>query len=333
MIEIEEVKEPGFLGIGSDDDFVYRQKHAAVPLRKYEETLLTEMFGGRDEVKLSDLKNKFYKVIPALRKELYQAVVEEGYFERSPESVRSQYAGLGVLALVLTACISFLAISTFAQLSGYVVCLPVGLGVIGLGIIILSRYMPRRTPAGADAVARWRAFKRYLENLEKYTKVEDATEIFDRYLPYAVAFGARETLDCQVRQGGCAAPALVDPLWLSQAVLRGRLWPGHRQRTPAGSGGAHAERGQSTDPERRVQGHGRLPCRDERRPRQHVIFRFPYLDQLAFIQRRRRAFLRRWLLRWRVLGRRWLLRRRWRRRWQQFRISVGAGLVPAQNGG
>ncbi len=234
VIEIEEVKEPGFLGIGTNDDFIYRKKHVAVSLRKYEETLLDEMFGGREEIKLSDLKDKFYKVIPTLRKELYQAVVQEGYFQRSPETVRTQYAGLGVLALVLTACISFLLIGAFSQLSGFVVCLPVGLGVIGLGIIILSRYMPRRTPAGADAVARWRAFKRYLENLEKYTKVEDATGIFDRYLPYAVAFGLEKHWIAQFAKVDAPPPPWWIPYGFPRPYYGGGLGPATGSGRPSG---------------------------------------------------------------------------------------------------
>jgi len=65
--------------------------------------------------------------------------------------------------------------------------------VIGIGIIILARYMPKRTEVGAEAYARWNAFKRYLQNLEKYTNVQEAGQIFGDYLPYAVAFGLEDS--------------------------------------------------------------------------------------------------------------------------------------------
>ena len=78
-------------------------------------------------------------------------------------------------------------------MSGSVLCVPWAAAYPPIGLIIVARYMPRRTEKGADAVARWRAFKRYLQNLEKYTKVEEATGIFERYLPYAVAFGLEQS--------------------------------------------------------------------------------------------------------------------------------------------
>ncbi len=94
-IEIEELKEPGFLGIGTINDFIYRRKQTDIALLAYEKTLLSDLFGGSDEVKLSDLKEKFYKHIPTLRKELYKAVVAEGYFAENPDSVRSSTAFWG----------------------------------------------------------------------------------------------------------------------------------------------------------------------------------------------------------------------------------------------
>ena len=46
-IEIEELKEPGFLGIGTNDDFIYRRKQTDIALLAYEKTLLSDLFGGR----------------------------------------------------------------------------------------------------------------------------------------------------------------------------------------------------------------------------------------------------------------------------------------------
>ncbi len=189
VLEIEETQEPGFLGIGSHTDFVYRLKDSNASLRAYEELLIKELFGKRREVELSDLKNKFYTAIPKLRKALYEEVVSEGFFKESPEATRNRFGCLGIAALVATGFIGFVLLGALSQYSTAVICVPLGLGVFAIGLMILSRYMPRRTGKGADAVARWKAFKRYLQNLEKYARVGEATGIFERYLPYAVAFG------------------------------------------------------------------------------------------------------------------------------------------------
>ncbi len=75
-LTIKETQEPGFLGIGTNSDFVYRRKSGfSETLRPYEDTLLDNMFKGGKEVELSSLKNKFYTAVPTIRKQLYQAVV------------------------------------------------------------------------------------------------------------------------------------------------------------------------------------------------------------------------------------------------------------------
>ena len=95
-LTIKETQEPGFLGIGTISDFVYRRKSGfSETLRPYEDTLLDNMFKSGKEVKLSDLKNKFYTAVPTIRKQLYEAVVSEGYLASNPETVRTTYGCLG----------------------------------------------------------------------------------------------------------------------------------------------------------------------------------------------------------------------------------------------
>jgi hypothetical protein len=49
--------------------------------------------------------------------------------------------------------------------------------------------MPKKTREGAEASAKWKAFKKYLEDIEKREKLEESTAIFQKYIAYAVAFG------------------------------------------------------------------------------------------------------------------------------------------------
>jgi uncharacterized membrane protein len=53
--------------------------------------------------------------------------------------------------------------------------------------------MPAKTPRGAEAAARWKAFKAYLERIEKLTDLKQSAELFERYLPYAIAFGMNKS--------------------------------------------------------------------------------------------------------------------------------------------
>ena len=215
VIEMQEVEEPGLLGIGTKRDFIYRLKEVPDDLRPYEKTLLNEIFGRRrKERRLSDLKEKFYTAIPELKKQLYQEVVDLGFFHASPERVRSTYAGVGIGLLVLIGVAGFCSLVTLSQYTDFAICLPLSLGVSALGLILIARVMPRKTQAGSEAAARWNAFKRYLKDIEKYTNLEEAKEIFERYLPYAIAFGLDKEFINKFAAVEAPAPTWYQPVFV-----------------------------------------------------------------------------------------------------------------------
>lgn len=189
VLAIQEETKAGLFGIGSTQEFTYHLENANLPMRPYEKLLVDKLFDGEQSKKLSDLREKFYVHMSRVQKDLYQAVVDEGYFPSSPERVRTTYAGLGVAALILAFIVGCLAMLFLAEWSAFALCLPVAFAVPAIGLIVLARYMPRKSANGAEEAAKWLAFKRYMENIEQYTKVEEVQQIFDRFLPYAVAFG------------------------------------------------------------------------------------------------------------------------------------------------
>lgn len=189
VLAIQEESKPGLFGIGSTQEFTYHLENADLPMRPYEKLLVDKLFDGEQSKKLSDLRNKFYATMGQVQKDLYQSLVDEGYFPSSPERVRTTYAGLGVAALILAFVVGCLAMFILAQWSPFALCLPVAFVLPAIGLIVLARHMPRKSDHGAEEAAKWLAFKRYMENLEQYTKVEEVQQIFDRFLPYAVAFG------------------------------------------------------------------------------------------------------------------------------------------------
>lgn len=188
-VRIEEQVKTGAFGLKSTD-FVYTLlKEPDESLREYERLLLKSLFGEQKEQKLSDLKQKFYVHLPKIQEALYQEVAKAGLFERNPEQVRNRWSLYAVLVLIGAFFFSCGAIGILANYSDWVFLLPCGPAFFVAGLMFLARFMPRRTAAGAEAYARWRAFRTYLQKIEKYTDLARATELFERYLPYAIAFG------------------------------------------------------------------------------------------------------------------------------------------------
>jgi hypothetical protein len=80
-----------------------------------------------------------------------------------------------------------------AQFSGAFPCLAIGLGLGSLSMLIVSRFMPAKSVKGAEAAAKWNAFRDYLKQLEKLEEMDNVGEIFEQYLPYAIAFGMNQS--------------------------------------------------------------------------------------------------------------------------------------------
>ncbi len=188
-LDMQEQKSQGW-GMGAD--FVFRRTSADLSdLRPYERVLLDKVFGGGSERRLSELRQKFYVAIPGLKEMLYDEVVKEGFFRRSPESVRSTYRVAGGLLLGAAFVGGIVAMSLVN--SGSVICPFASAGLVGLVMLFVAGAMPARTRKGAEESAKWAAFKRYLQNTEKYTDLAAAKDQFERYLPYAIAFGLERT--------------------------------------------------------------------------------------------------------------------------------------------
>lgn len=158
-------------------------------LRPFEEKMIKGIFQGKQQRDLDSLQYKFASRLPAIRKDLYQELKDQGYVRTSPEDVRNRYGCLAVVLFIVAVMAFFFIPNFISDALTTFFCPSVALGVTAVVLFIVGRYMPRKTKKGAQAAAYWLAFKKYLQEIEQYTNLEEATDIFEKYLPYAVAFG------------------------------------------------------------------------------------------------------------------------------------------------
>ena len=119
--------------------------------------------------------------------------------------------------------------------------------ILGIVIYNMARAMPVKTHLGAEEAAKWLAFRRDLADIRRYEgDVAAVKGIFERYLPYATAFGLeqhwvqtfkRANPPAPPRGGGACPPdgprhAPLDPQQPPTAtgIARG-AGPGRRPRT------------------------------------------------------------------------------------------------------
>ncbi len=235
-LTMSEEGERKFGGIIFRRDFSFRRTDKDWhDLRDYERKLLKRFFGNKRERHLGDLKNKFYRHVPEIKKSLYETIVQAGHFSASPDQVRKRYVALGIGLAVLTAGAGVLATIAAIEWVDAIWCPFIGLVLGAVGLIVGSQVMPAKTKKGAEAAARWNAFKRYLQQIQNYTELEQATELFEKYLPYAIAFGLeRSWVNKFARIETTPIPTWYYPYWATRHA-------GHRAgRSQPGSGGIDA---------------------------------------------------------------------------------------------
>lgn len=174
---------------------------------KLERDLLHILFGRipepGEEVHLRDVKHRFDGHESEIREDLYREMVDRGYFKRSPSETRRHWRRLGWIGIV-----SSLVIGIFltARVDSFAILTTVAAVIIWAALLRMSTAMPKKTSHGAESAAKWRAFKRYLESIERHGALEEAQGIFDRYLSYAVAFGIDRDWIRKFAQVGASSP-------------------------------------------------------------------------------------------------------------------------------
>jgi uncharacterized membrane protein YgcG len=141
------------------------------------------------KVALSDLQNRFSLHLPIICKYIFDTLKGDGYYVRRPDEYRHGMVVLGFLVgfLMLPAGLALM----FTAATAPPAPLPWIVAAVLSGVIIAAfgRYMTGRTVAGARAFAKVLGFEDFLGRVEKdqIERLEKTPELFEKYLPYAMA--------------------------------------------------------------------------------------------------------------------------------------------------
>ncbi len=172
------------LGISRTDwELARTDKPLPGDLVPYELSVLDGVFEGSTTRRMTDLHNEFYTHLPGIRKGMYDFLVSQRLFPKSPASVRNGYLALGMLLTV--------GAIPLGAATGNII-LGAGLASVGIIVLAFSGAMPAKTAEGAR---RWREVKGLEEYIRRAEKSEielsqapeRTTELFSALLPYAVA--------------------------------------------------------------------------------------------------------------------------------------------------
>lgn len=140
-------------------------------------------------VKLSDLQDKFYRSLPGIREGIYENLVRRGYYRQRPDQVKGAWIGGGIAMLVLGLGGAAIAAETGLRWMS-AGALAAAAVVAAIVLIAFGIVMPARTEEGARAREASLGFREFLARVEsdRYRRMITGPEMFERYLPYAMAF-------------------------------------------------------------------------------------------------------------------------------------------------
>lgn len=189
-VTIEEKKTPGFL-FDRTDYLLRREKEPDPALPSFERLLMERLFGARGpEVRVSDLKLQFYRNLEDLKKAAFDGLHRMRFFAADPLSVKSAYTRAGIALLIAAVFLGWLGEKLTGEVSVRTV---IALGLSSLIVVLFARVMPVKTMKGVKVLGRIKGFEEFLLRAEKdrLERMADAN-LFEKYLPYAIALGVSD---------------------------------------------------------------------------------------------------------------------------------------------
>lgn len=193
FLTIKEVGQTAAMS-GTDFEFTLLKDEAAIEALMPHEKLVLRTLMGKDKTAtlsaaVKDLR--FYGKTDDIRTAAMDALVSRGYYDENPAKVRGRYSWMAAMVFAFGFVIGLPYLFTlFSPGWEFLFAIPVLTCAAGLLGLVLSPYMTRRTVAGVSAYERSVGFKEYLEKAERYRSRWQAEQgIFEKMLPYAVAFG------------------------------------------------------------------------------------------------------------------------------------------------
>ncbi len=176
---------PGHGLLGKADWKLTKKTGDESALQPYELHLLDGLFQGGNEVQMSELKNTFVSRLQEVKAALYSDAMKRKWFSQQPEKARNGALAAGAVVAV----IGVIASGVIGYFFGRAL-IGAPIAVAGIGLILLSRAMARRTAKGSEALRRVLGFRLYIATAEtRRQEFNEQQNIFAKYLPFAIVFG------------------------------------------------------------------------------------------------------------------------------------------------
>ncbi len=183
-IRIHQDQEKYVFGLITTNDYELERLAKNDGLKSFDILFLEKLFKGGNRVRLSSLKNSFYKEIPAISTSTTQSLKNEGYYVRV--GIFKKDSGYTRFTLALLLCFVGIILKDGVLIIGSLLacCIYVG----------FMFFNPQKTEKGMRTKEQLKGLKLYIEKAEKariefHDAPEKTPELFSTLLPFAMTLG------------------------------------------------------------------------------------------------------------------------------------------------
>lgn len=202
FLKIKKTEKKKILGIKETDYELVRIDKNIADLSDFQRNLLNSLFDNSYVVKISDLKNKFYKKLPKLRSDIYEELNKKDISEGNWEKIQGKWVGIN---FVLNFLVIFLIVSVFLKNTGNAG--PIIVAILGvIPSMILAVKIPRRTAWGYSVYRQIVGLKYYLGKGKWREEIMEKNLFLEEMLPIAISLGVINQLASDMKDLGVEPP-------------------------------------------------------------------------------------------------------------------------------
>lgn len=181
-------------------------------LQPHEQGLLALLFarktGPTETAKMSEMGSLLVSKSKQFTEPLTAELNAAGLLDPQRQATAKRFTILGAILLLLMLPLSAVGVVLAERYSGWPFLLVAVALLLGTVAFIMAGVYSPLSDEGARAAARWRSFQAYLQEVVKGRDAAWDLRLFERYLPYAAAFGLVEGwAKAFQKRGGAEIPA------------------------------------------------------------------------------------------------------------------------------
>ena len=204
-LKIKKIEGKKFLGLGNDDYELIKIESNRDNLNKFQKNLLRDLFDEegipRDKVRISNLKNHFYKNLNDLKNDLYEILVEKKIADKNFNKVKYNWFFILSILNPIVLYICFYLAKNTGNFGPVIITL---LGIIPS--MILAKNMPRKTAWGYSLHRQAVGLRYYLSKGKWREEIAEKNLFLEEMLPLAISLGVVSKLAADMKDLGIEPP-------------------------------------------------------------------------------------------------------------------------------